>query len=195
MPASPPPNLDAAAIFLNAQSTWNERSVPPYESFALPCDQTLFADRCAPGARLQFIVRISDGRYLAQVLRSDGTAGAVLVRGGDLVGPAGAPFGFFRRTPLPGSALAAAPVPASDPREYPLRALLVDRASFEIVGLTYAQPFNASFATVHYRFAPIGPAHVWTLVHIDAQAGAERVDHELDDITFPPDEPARDFTP
>lgn len=186
---------------------------------------------------MQFIVRMSDGRSFAQTLDAGGRPGTVLLRGGTMVGPAGAPFGFYRRTPLPGSSLAppATPPPSADPVKtiatvtavdraydliaegtvevdgyacyrlelrplrdpavYPLRELLVDRTSYQIIGLTYAQPFNATFAIVHYRFAPVGTPPVWSIVHIDAEAAAQRVSQDLHDITFPAQEPAGDFQP
>jgi hypothetical protein len=211
--------------------------MPPYESFTLPCDQTFLAGQCKPGVHVQFIVRTADGRSFAQTIGSDGSRGAVLLHGGTMMGPAGAPFGFYRRTPLPGSPMQV-PAPSSssgdpvstiasvtavdraydvalagtvtvgaepcyrlrlrplrDPQFYPLRELLVEHDTYRIDGLTYAQPFNGSFANVDYEFMAVGPQHYWTIVHIDATAGREHVSQDLQDIAFPPTAPAADFTP
>lgn len=130
MAASPPPDAQAAAIFTAAQAAWNARSVPPYESFELDCDQTFLADRCGHGTIVQFIVRSADGRSFAQTLDAQGKPGVVLLRGGNMFGPAGAPFGFYRRTPVPGAALAYTPPPAapSDPIATIASVTAVDRA-------------------------------------------------------------------
>jgi hypothetical protein len=243
VPAFEPPKVNAADIFLKAQTVWNERAVPSFESFELPCEQTLLADRCAAGTIVQFVVRMSDGRAFAQTIGANGEPATVLLRGGEIEGPAGAPFGFFRRTPSPGAALVAAKVPAQadpigtsasvtavdraydialrgtqtidgrvcydltlrplrDPAFYPLRELFVERSSGIVVALTYDQPFNATFAHVHYRFAPVGPQQIWSIVHIDAEATTrglfsartERVDQDLQNITFPTDVPSSDFS-
>jgi hypothetical protein len=244
VPASAPPNGDAAQIFLKAQSVWNARVIPPYESFELPCEETLLADRCSPGVLLQFIVRMSDGRAFAQTIDAQGHPDTVLLRGGQIEGPAGAPFGFYRRAPSPGERHASAtPAPPSadpvgtiasvtatdraydislagqtaiggrlcyhlnlrplrDPAVYPLRELFVETQSYEVEALTYAQPFNDTSATVHYRFAPVGPDRIWSIVHIDAEATTrglfssrtERVDQNLEDIGFPSAVPTGDFS-
>lgn len=236
MPASPPADAAAAAIFTKAQAVWNARSLPSYESFSLPCDQTFLADRCSAGTAVQFIVRMGDGRSFAQTIGAGGEPGIVLLRGGTMMGPAGAPFGFFRRAPVAGAAMQMAaqtvaatdPVatiasvtavdrayditlerpssdarlyyrlrlrPLRDPTLYPLRELLIERDSYRIAGLTYAQPFNTSFATVNYRFAPVGAPQFWTIVHIDASAGRQHVSQDLQNISFPQDVPAADFSP
>ena len=61
MPIDAPPHYSAQELFLKAQAAWSVRATPPYESFVLPCASTLLADRCAPGADVEFIVRLSDG--------------------------------------------------------------------------------------------------------------------------------------
>ncbi|HUA07678.1 MAG TPA: hypothetical protein VMA98_00265 [Candidatus Acidoferrales bacterium] len=229
---------DPLAIFTRAQAVWNARVRPPYETFTLPCDATFLADRCNAGVRVQFIIRLADGRAFAQTLSTDGRPGVVLLRGGYAYGPAGAPFGFFRRAPEPGAPSASAPPnlandpiatiavvqavdrayditltgterigerncyhlrlrPLRDPTAYPLRDLWVDTATFDVVRLNYAQPFNDTTAIVTYDFAPVGPQGVWSIVHIAAQAGVhglfathvERVDESLENIEFPPSEP------
>ena len=237
MTASPPPDAQAVALFTAAQTVWNARSVPPYESFELACDQTFLADRCSSGTLVQFIVRSADGRSFAQTLDAQGKPGVVLLRGGEMYGPAGAPFGFYRRTPVAGALQTYAPPPAApgdpiatiasvtavdraydvtlagaqsvdgvpcirlnlrplrDPSLYPLRELLVQRGTDRIAALTYAQPYNGGYATVHYRFAAVGPQAYWTIVHIDASAGREYVSQDLANITFPAGVPASDFTP
>jgi hypothetical protein len=236
--------IDAVGVFTRAQAVWNERFVPPYESFTLPCGSTFLAARCIGDPVVQFIVRLSDGRSYAQTLDSNGRPGTVLLRGGYVYGPAGAPFGFYRRRPVPGATappappnLAADPIatiatvsavdrayditlvgietidthrcyhlrlrPLRDARDYPLRELWVDTSTYDVVRLTYLQPFNANVATVTYDFAPVGPQAVWSIVHIDATSTihdvlATHTDHvseDLHDIQFPLSEPENDFVP
>jgi len=108
--------LDPVAIFTRAQTAWVQRTQPSFESFTLPCGETFLANQCAAGATVQFIVRLGDGRTFAQTLDAQGRPATILLRGGYAMGPAGAPFGFYRRAPRPG-ANAAAPPPnlAPDP--------------------------------------------------------------------------------
>ena len=235
---------DPSAIFTRAQAVWNARAVPAYESFTLPCDETFLANSCTAGTVLQFIVRLRDGRTFAQTLTADGRPGTVLLRGGYAFGPAGAPFGFYRRTPVAGATpppsppnLAADPMqtittvravdraydisyletttieartvyhlrfrPLHDPQHYPLRELWVDTATYDVVRLTYAWPYNTITASITYDFAPVGPARVWSIVHIDAQATShglfaahtEHVGEDLHDIAFPVNVPDEDFIP
>jgi hypothetical protein len=219
-----------ASIFTRAQAAWNARGLPPYESFTLPCSATFLANLCSGDVRLQFIVRLADGRTMAQTIDANGKPGSVLLRDGFIFGPAGAPFGFYRRTPALGVAmpspppnLAADPIgtittvtavdrayditlagtetvrgytcwhlrlrPLRDPQQYRLRELWIDEASYEVVRLVYAQPFNATTAMVTYDFAPAGAQNVWSIVHIAADAGSQHVDEDLDDITFPANAP------
>ena len=91
------------------------------------------------------------------------------------------------------------------PSVIPLRDLWVEESSFEIVALTYARPYDErdTWASVSYRFAPIGPARVWAIVHIEAEAvvhgllsgKTERVADDLSDISFPTTVPAWYFEP
>jgi hypothetical protein len=94
---------DPAAIFTRAQTVWIDRATPPYESFTLPCQDTFLAQQCEAGAVVQFIVRLADGRTSTHTLATDGHPSTALMRGGYAFGPAGAPFGFFRRAPVPGA--------------------------------------------------------------------------------------------
>jgi hypothetical protein len=236
--------IDAATIFTRAQAAWNQRFVPPYESFTLPCASTFLADRCTGNPTVQFIVRLSDGRTYAHTIAADGRQTSVLMRGGYVYGPAGAPFGFYRRRPAPGATLPPAPPnlaadpiatiatvsvvdrayditlagietidphrcyhlrlrPLRDPQNYPLRDVWVDTSTYDVVRLTYVQPFNTNLATVTYDFAPVGSQNVWSIVHIDATATihdllATHTDHvseDLHDIEFPASEPDDYFTP
>jgi hypothetical protein len=89
--------------------------------------------------------------------------------------------------------------PTIDPDRYPLRDLWVDEASFEVVQLAYERPYDEKHtrALVLYRFAPVGPEHLWTIVHIEAQASVrglfstriERVSDDLSDLSFPTSAP------
>jgi len=107
---------------------WSARAVPAFESFTLPCSSTLLAEKCSDGTPVQFIVRMSDGRTFAQALDANGRPAAVLLRGGYIVGPAGAPFGFYRRSPVPGATVAPPPNLAEDPIAPIATVTAVDRA-------------------------------------------------------------------
>ena len=95
--------------------------------------------------------------------------------------------------------------PRAEPERYPLRDLWVEESSFEVVALTYARPYDErdTWASVSYRFAPIGPAPVWAIVHIEAAAvvhgllssKTERVSDDLSDISFPATVPSWYFEP
>jgi len=242
----------ADVIFDRAQAAWEARVVPRYLSFDIPCDLTFLAHLCPQGATANFVVRMSDGRTYASMVRDAGPArhavGSTLLRGGYIVGPATTPFGFYRRissdnvpsslaTPSPPPNFAADPLapptiaavrvadraytvalagtarvgphecyhltlrPNFDPDHHPLRDLWVDAQSYEIVELAYARRVQGSTAggIVHYRFEPIGPQHVWTVVHIDAvvplsgKSGPASVSSDLYDIGFPNEEPPWKF--
>jgi hypothetical protein len=85
--------------------------------------------------------------------------------------------------------------PDVDPDRYPLRELWIAEVSFEVVQLAYERPYSEKHtrALVLYRFAPVGPEHVWSIVHIEAQASVrelfstrtERVADDLTDLSFP----------
>ncbi|MGC2651979.1 MAG: hypothetical protein WA304_14380 [Candidatus Cybelea sp.] len=89
--------------------------------------------------------------------------------------------------------------PEIDPDRYPLRELWIAEANFEVVQLAYERPYveKHTRALVLYRFAPVGPEHVWSIVHIEAQASArglfstrtERVSDDLSDLSFPTSAP------
>ena len=144
---------DPLAIFTRAQSTWNARTRPPYESFTLPCESTFLADRCTAGVTVQFIIRLADGRTFAQTLTTDGRPGVVLLRGGFAYGPAGAPFGFYRRAPQPGATPAAVPPNlAADPIATIAVVQAVDRA----YDITLAgTEMIATRACYHLRLRPL----------------------------------------
>jgi hypothetical protein len=84
--------------------------------------------------------------------------------------------------------------PLGDPERYPLRQLWVDKASSQIRKLTYEWDFGDNHkGLVHYEFAPVGDPAVWTIVHIDAQNGREKVADDLQDIAFPDAAPDEEF--
>jgi hypothetical protein len=93
--------------------------------------------------------------------------------------------------------------PRTGADRYPLRDLWVEESTFEVVQLTYARPYDErdTWASVRYRFAPIGPNHVWTIVHIEADAVVhgflssriEKVSDDLTDISFPGSAPESYF--
>jgi hypothetical protein len=91
--ASPSPQ----DIFRQAQAAWQERVVPAYLSFTIPCDKTDLADECEAGDVAQFVVRTGDGRSFAQSIGPNGAPGRVLMLGGYTFGAGGAPLGFIRR--------------------------------------------------------------------------------------------------
>jgi hypothetical protein len=92
--------------------------------------------------------------------------------------------------------------PLDDPQRFALRDLWVDRATGNVVQLTYSHDFgNGRYGTVEYRFAPEGPQHDWTIVHIEADSpagsayGKEHVASDLSDIAFPQSVPDTEFEP
>ena len=83
--------------------------------------------------------------------------------------------------------------PRSQETTHPLRALLVDQATFKICSLTYAIKFNGAEATVHYDFEDRGDPPIPFIVRIRAQVpyhslvGTRYTDstEDLQDIAFP----------
>jgi hypothetical protein len=59
--------------------------------------------------------------------------------------------------------------PLNAPEHYPLRALWVDRATFEVRKLTYAENPGGWSAAIDYSFKPYGPQAIWWISEIDAQ--------------------------
>jgi len=127
--------------------------VPPFESFTIACAQTFLAQHCANGAVVQFIVRLADGRTFAQTVDADGHPGMVLLRGGYAVGPAGAPFGFYRRAPVAGAT--SAPTPPNllaDPMQTIAVVRAVDRAyDISLAGVTTI----GAHSVYHLRLRPL----------------------------------------
>jgi hypothetical protein len=101
-------------ILRRAQGAWQRRTVPVYESFTLPCADTDLAAGCEIGDGVRFTVRMADGRTYAQSVPIADAPTKVLMRGGFIFGPGGAPLGFYRRV---GAAAPPAPPPnlAPDP--------------------------------------------------------------------------------
>ncbi len=89
--------------------------------------------------------------------------------------------------------------PQIDPDRYPLRELWVTETDFEVAQLAYERPYDEKHtrARILYRFAPVGPEHVWAIVHIEAQASVhgffstktEHVSDSLTDLSFPASAP------
>jgi hypothetical protein len=152
----PLPN-DAASptqqLFLRAQAAWRARATPRYESFILPCASTFLAAQCAPGAEVEFILRLSDGRVYAQTVATDAATPVTLLRGGYITGPAGAPLGFYRRLPETDSTRAT---PPPDLAEDPLRTI----ATVTAVDVAYRITLAAyetidGFDTAHLTLEPV----------------------------------------
>jgi len=151
---------DPAAIFTRAQTAWNARAVPAYESFTLPCSATLLSDRCSAGTQVQFIVRLQDGRTFAQTVAANGRPATVLLHGGYIVGPAGAPFGFYRRAPMPGATAAPPPNLAEDPIGTIATVTAVDRA----YAITLADTESVGTRTCyHLRLRPLRDPQAYPL--------------------------------
>jgi hypothetical protein len=112
------PSPSPAEIFGRAQRAWLARTIPPYESFAVACENTFLAAHCVAGDRVEFTVRASDGRTYAQTLPAGGAPPKVLLRGGYITGPADTPLGFYRALPN-GQSAPPSPPPnfAPDPLE------------------------------------------------------------------------------
>lgn len=58
--------------------------------------------------------------------------------------------------------------PLSAPEHYPLRALWVGEADFQVRKLTYAERPSGWSATIDYSFKPYGPQSIWWISQIDA---------------------------
>ncbi len=58
--------------------------------------------------------------------------------------------------------------PLNAPNQYPLRALWVDGATFQVRKLTYAENPGGWSAAIDYSFKPYGPQAVWWISEIDA---------------------------
>lgn len=153
MPVPIDAGLTAAQLFLRAQATWSARIVPLYESFVLPCAATFLEARCFPGADIEFIVRLSDGRTYAQTVAHGGSRPTPLMRGGHITGPDGAPLGFYRRWPAPDTP------PASPPpglAEDPLRTIATVNAVDVAYRITFAGDERIDGAdTAHLVLQPV----------------------------------------
>jgi len=112
-------------IFHRAQDAWQMRAVPAYESFTLPCADTFLSAACnVPGDDVEFTLRSADGRTSARERANSSIASPVpqpitspelLLHGGYIFGPGGAPLGFFRRIGGTKAAPTAPPNLAPDP--------------------------------------------------------------------------------
>lgn len=58
--------------------------------------------------------------------------------------------------------------PLNAPDRYPLRALWVDKNTFQVRKLTYAENPGDWSATIDYSFKPFGPQAIWWISEIDA---------------------------
>ena len=98
-------------------------------------------------------MRLRDGRTFAQTLDADGRPGIVLLHGGYAFGPAGAPLGFYRRTPAQGElALATPPNLAADPMQTIAVVKAVDRA----YDISYIETTTIGAHSVyHLRLRPL----------------------------------------
>lgn len=84
-------------------------------------------------------------------------------------------------------------VPLADPDRYPLRALWVDEATFQVRKLTYAERPGGWDALIDYAFKPYGPQSVWWISEIDARWKPQRRVNEpafsstllVENVSFP----------
>jgi hypothetical protein len=58
--------------------------------------------------------------------------------------------------------------PLTAPERYPLRAVWVDEATFQVRKLTYAENPGGWSAAIDYSFKPFGPQAIWWISEIDA---------------------------
>jgi hypothetical protein len=58
--------------------------------------------------------------------------------------------------------------PLNAAEHYPLRALWIDRATFEVRKLSYAENPGGWSAAIDYSFKPYGPRAIWWISEIDA---------------------------
>jgi hypothetical protein len=114
MPVPIDAGTTAQQLFLRAQAAWSARITPRFESFVLQCAATFLEPRCPPGADVEFIVRLADGRTYAQTVAHGGATPLTLMHGGYITGPAGAPLGFYRRLPVVETPQVAAPPDLAD---------------------------------------------------------------------------------
>jgi hypothetical protein len=141
-------------ILQRAAQAWQSRAVAAYESFTLPCDQTSLSAQCNPDDDAQFVVRMADGRTFAQSLPRDGAASQVLLRGGYIFGPGGAPLGFYRRV---GATPPPSPPPdlAPDPLELKTIATVTSAGDPYDVTLVGIESINGR-RCYHLRLRPLG---------------------------------------
>jgi len=159
MPVATPP-LTATQIFLRAQATWSERAQPRYEAFSVPCSVTYLASRCSPAVRIRFIVRLTDGRTYAETIASDAQPASVLLRGGYITGPAGAPLGFYRRAPDNSLPFTPPPNLAADPLRTIATVTAVDYAyRVRLIG----DETLGGVTTAHLTLAPLRKPDVYLL--------------------------------
>jgi hypothetical protein len=226
--------LTGQQILDRATAVWEQRSIPAYEAFTLPCHELVRSGAggtCGNSTQMRVFIRTSDGMAHVETIPVNGGAPVVLEPVGRIYGPAYAPLGFTRKlgTKARVGSLAADPLsdiktiasvsvanpaydidvtdgtcgtaaayqlaltPRVDPATHPLRALWVDRASFEICKLTYALAFNGGEATVDYDFADLGNPPVPTIVKIEAKVPERSLighyyvknSEDLVDIAFP----------
>jgi Outer membrane lipoprotein-sorting protein len=121
-------------IFDRARAAWDARTIPPYVSFRVDCALTFLSVACDPGARVEFVVRMSDGRTYAQTVGSSTVPPKVLMRGGFITGPAGMPLGFYRTLPDGSPSPAASPPPNLAPD--PLQTIAVVTAVNRVYDIT-----------------------------------------------------------
>jgi hypothetical protein len=126
----------------------------------LPCEQTTFAGRCSDGETARIVVRLSDGRYYASSVNPDGSPGRALVRGDDIYGPAGAPFGFYRRVPTGNPASTPPPSLAEDPLETIATVQAIDHAYH--VALAGTETVGG-YSTYHLRLQPLREPDLYPL--------------------------------
>jgi hypothetical protein len=94
-------------------------------------------------------------------------------------------------------------VPNYTPDALPLRELWIDTSTFQVLQLTYARQAESGAAngTVQYRFAQVGPDHIWAIVYIDATLpvkGSKTVANphsDLANVSFPKEQPGWRFRP
>lgn len=155
------PPLTANQLFLRAQAAWSARAQPAYEAFTLPCGVTFLAPQCAPEVQVRFVVRMTDGRTFAQTIAQPNAPAKILMRGGYITGPTGAPLGFFRRVPTgTGASALSPPNLASDPLRTIASVTAIDYAyDISIVG----EERVGEIETIHLRLVPLREPNLYPL--------------------------------
>lgn len=153
---------DSPRVEIRRKTAWSSPRVPPpSNSFSEPrppgaharrraLNRSFLEAHCPPEAEVEFIVRLSDGRAYAQTVAAHGATPLMLMRGGYITAPAGAPLGFYRRWP-PAHTPQATPSP--DLTNDPLQTIATVTVAYRIA--IAGNETIDSVDTTHLRLEPL----------------------------------------